>query len=185
MVMNEFIKGWLATRAARCMPGWARRFARHDEGAAAVEFGMVLLPFLTLMFMTMETALVFLAQQSLETAAADAGRLVMTGQTQNFDAGAFKAKICEKNYTLFDCANGLYVDVKTYTSFGTITNTIQYDAQGNPQTQFQPGKSGDIEVLRLMYKWPIITPLAQTYLANSGSSQRLLVATSAFRNEPY
>ena len=36
-----------------------------------------------------------------------------------------------------------------------------------------------------MYKWPIITSLAQTYLANSGSDKRLLVATAAFRNEPY
>jgi Flp pilus assembly protein TadG len=185
MIMSGFIKRRLAIGIARCTPRWARRFVRHEKGATAVEFGMVLLPFLSLMFMTMETALVFFAQQSLETAAADAGRLVMTGQTQNVDAATFKANICAKNYTLFDCANGLYVDVKTYTSFGTISSTIQYDAQGNPLTQYQPGKAGDIEVVRLMYKWPIITPLSQTYLANSGSDKRLLVATAAFKNEPY
>lgn len=167
-----------------CGKSVARRFIHHERGATAVEFALVLLPFLTLLFMTMETGVVFLAQQSLETAAADAGRLVMTGQVQSLSAGAFKAKVCEKNYAMFDC-NKIYVDVKSYgSSFSSINNTIQYDSSGNPQTQFSPGNAGDVAVVRLIYQWPIISPLAQPYLADSGSTKRLLVATAAFRNEP-
>lgn len=161
-----------------------RHFIRHDRGSAAVEFALVLVPFLALLFMTMETAVVFLAQQSLETAAAEAGRLVLTGQAQSLNANTFKEKICARGYTLFDC-NAIYVDVKSYgSSFSSINNTIQYDGSGNPKTQFSPGNPGDVAVVRLMYQWPIILPLTQPYLADSGSTKRLLVATAAFRNEP-
>src|SRR4051812_32412430 len=69
-----------------------RRFLKKDDGAAAVEFALVATPFLALVFAIMETALVFFAGQTLETAAADSARLIMTGQaqTQGFDQGKFK-----------------------------------------------------------------------------------------------
>src|SRR6185436_18855065 len=82
-----------------------RRFARRSEGVAAVEFGMVAAPFLALMFAIMETALVFFASQTLETAVAVSSRLIMTGQaqSQSLDAGAFKNSVCSKIGGLFDC----------------------------------------------------------------------------------
>ena len=59
-----------------------RRFVRQQDGAAAVEFGLVAVPFLGLTFAILETALVFFAGQTLETAVADSARLIMTGQAQ-------------------------------------------------------------------------------------------------------
>ncbi len=47
----------------------ARRFARQQDGAAAVEFALVAAPFSALIFAILETALVFFAGQTLETAA--------------------------------------------------------------------------------------------------------------------
>ena len=65
---------------------------RQQDGAAAIEFGLVAAPFLALVFAIMETAIVFFAGQALETAAADSARLIMTGQaqTQGFDQAKFK-----------------------------------------------------------------------------------------------
>src|ERR1043165_2856334 len=84
-----------------------RRFARQDDGAAGVEFGIVAAPFLALMFAIMETALVFFAGQTLETAVADSARLIMTGQaqTQSFTATQFKSAVCARIGGLFDCTN--------------------------------------------------------------------------------
>ena len=62
-----------------------RRFVRQQDGSAAVEFGMVAVPFLGLTFAIFETALVFFAGQTLETAVADLARLIMTGQAQTGD----------------------------------------------------------------------------------------------------
>ena len=101
-----------ALQFARCAG-----FVRKDDGSAAVEFGMVAAPFLLLVFAIMETAIVFFAGQALETAVANSARLIMTGQaqTQGFDQAAFKNAVCGKIYGLFNCASGVYVDVKTYT----------------------------------------------------------------------
>ena len=66
----------------------ARRLIRRQDGAAAVEFGIVVAPFLALLFAIIETAVVFFAGQALETAVADSSRLILTGQaqTQGLDA---------------------------------------------------------------------------------------------------
>ena len=106
----------------------ARRFIRQQDGATTVEFAMVAAPFLAMVFAIMETAIVFFAGQALETAGADSARLIMTGQaqTQGFDQAKFKQAVCDKIYGLFNCAGGLYVDVKNYSSFATI-NTAQAD----------------------------------------------------------
>jgi Flp pilus assembly protein TadG len=169
------------------MPAWLRRFGRRQEGATAVEFGLVLLPFLSILLMTMETALVFFAQQTLETAVADSARLILTGQaqSQSFDATAFKTAVCGKIVALFDCSAGMYVDVQKYTSFSAITTTVTTDANGKPVTSYQPGIAGDVVVVRLIYRWPIVSPLTQPYLADASSTTRMLVATAAFRNEPF
>ena len=107
-----------------------RRFARREDGAAAVEFAMVAAPFLALMFAIMETALVFFASQTLETAVADSARLIMTGQaqSQSFSQAQFKTSVCAKIGGLFDCAGGLQIDVKTYSSFGSVDNSAPLDA---------------------------------------------------------
>src|SRR5882757_1280271 len=102
-----------------------RRFAKGEDGIAAVEFALVAAPFLALLFAIMETSLVFFAGQSLETAVADSARLIMTGQAQSqkFDASAFKDAVCSRIYALFDCQSGLSVDVQAFSSFSAVTNT--------------------------------------------------------------
>ena len=165
-----------------------RRFARQDDGAAAVEFGIVAAPFLALMFAIMETALVFFAGQTLETAVADSARLIMTGQaqSQSFDAAAFKNSVCSKIGGLFNCQGGLYVDVKKYSSFGAVDNSAPTpQPDGTIATTYDAGGPGDIVVVRLMYQWPVYASLLGFNLSNFGSNKRLLIATAAFRNEPY
>jgi Flp pilus assembly protein TadG len=166
-----------------------RRFIRHEDGATAVEFGMILLPFLAMMFAIMETALVFFAGQTLETAVADSARLIMTGQaqTQSLNATTFKDAVCARIYGMFNCASGVYVDVRTYTSFASVSMTNPVDQNGNLVNNFvyQPGGPGDIVVVRLIYQWPITISLMGLNLSNMSGNSRLVVATAAFRNEPY
>ena len=73
-----------------------RRFVRQQDGSAAVEFSMVAIPFLGLTFAILETALVFFAGQTLETAVTDSARLIMTGQAQTggWSKEDFKNAVC-------------------------------------------------------------------------------------------
>jgi Flp pilus assembly protein TadG len=164
-------------------------FVRRNEGTAAIEFGAVAAPFLALVFAIMETAAVFFAGQTLETAAADSARLIMTGQAQEqgFDQAKFKEAVCERIVALFNCAAGVQVDVKTYKSFNDVKLEKPIDADGNLIKDFtyNPGGPGDIVVVRLLYEYPVYVSLLGLNLADMAGSKRLLVATAAFRNEPY
>jgi Flp pilus assembly protein TadG len=166
-----------------------RRFVRREDGAVAVEFGLVLLPFLAVMFAIMETALVFFASQTLETAVADSARLILTGQaqSQSLTAQTFKDAVCARIYGLFNCTSGVYVDVRKYTDFSSVSMAAPVDANGNLVNNFvyQPGGPGDIVVVRLIYQWPITISLLGLNLSNMSGGNRLLVATAAFKNEPY
>ena len=168
-----------------------RRFARHQGGATAVEFALILVPFLALTFGIMETALVFFADQTLETAVADSARLILTGQAQSqgLTAATFKNAVCARIYGLFNCQSGIYVNVQTYSSFGNISYSPPLDSRGNLVTSnfgYNPGGPGDIVVVQLFYQWPIYFTLWDfSDLSNMAGNNRLLVATAAFRNEPY
>jgi Flp pilus assembly protein TadG len=180
----------IALRAARVLRlRIVRRFLKKDDGSAAIEFGFVAAPFLALVFAIMETGLVFFAGQTLETAASDSARLIMTGQAQSFDQGKFKEEVCKRVAALFNCATELQVDVRTYPSFSSIDTTtkptINPDGTIKGSFGYNPGGPGDIVVVKLMYAYPVyVPPILGLNLADT-ANRRLLISTSAFRNEPY
>jgi Flp pilus assembly protein TadG len=186
-----------------------RRLFGGQDGAAAVEFALVAVPFLALLFAILETAFIFFVQQALENAAANAGRLIMTGQAQQnyqgsgqpMTASQFKTAACAAIAGVLNCNASLIVDVQTYSSFsaanaGNATapplnshGVLQIDPNNPP---FDMGGPGDIVVVVLMYQWPAwvnLPGLTSLMDLASGNNQpvtgRLLMATSVFMNEPY
>lgn len=176
-------------RARRTLSKSLRRFTRHQRGAAAIEFALVALPFIALLFAIMETAIVFFASQVLETAAADSARLILTGQAQNggFNQTTFKTEVCKRVSSLFDCDGGIYIDVRTFADFQSVNVTSPIDNNGNLINNFvyQPGGPGQIVVVRLLYQWPVYLQVWNPKIANMSGNKRLLLATAAFRNEPF
>lgn len=168
-----------------------RRLRRDEDGSAAIEFGIVALPFFMLLLAIMETALVFLAGQTLETAVADSARLIMTGQAQSqgFDKDKFKAEVCKRIYALFDCANGIHVNVKKFPSFSAVNLPSPIDPDTGEFTPanfgYDQGGAGDIVAVQIFYEWPVYLSLYGFNLADLPNNKRLLAATVAFRNEPF
>jgi Flp pilus assembly protein TadG len=177
-------------RMRRLMPARiVRRFWRRQDGAAAVEFALVAAPFLALLFAIIETAFVFFASQMLEATAADSARLILTGQAQTagYTQTNFKDAVCARVYGVFDCANGMTVDVKNYSTFAAVNNTSpvvngQLDTSG---VTYVPGGPGCIVVVKLYYQWPLFVTGLGYNISNLSGGKRLLVATSVFRNEPF
>ena len=171
----------------------AYRLLRQQDGTAAIEFGLVAVPFFALIFAIMETALVFFVGQTLETAGSDSARLIMTGQAQakGLNKDTFKEAVCDKvkSFGLFDCTTGLAVDVQKYSQFSDINlSTLAIDEDGKLKTDgfvYQPGGPGEIVVVRVMYQWPVYVSLLGLNLSDMAGGKRLLMSTSAFRNEPY
>ena len=77
--------------------------------------------------------------------------------------------------------------MRTYTSFGSINNSKPIDANGNLTVTptYAPGGPGDIVVVRLLYQWPVYVSLLGLNLSDMSGNKRLIMATAAFRNEPY
>lgn len=188
--MVDATRSKIAARMCRLLPArLARRFARQEDGAAAVEFALVAAPFLALLFAIMETAFVFFAGQTLEAAAADASRLIMTGQAQTagYSKDDFKTQVCNRIYGLFDCTNGVFVDVKSYSNFASVSTAspVSNGQIDSASMSFTMGGPGDIVVVSLYYEWPVYVTLLGNNLSNLSGGKRLLTATAVFRNEPY
>jgi Flp pilus assembly protein TadG len=167
-----------------------RRFRRNRRGSAAVEFALVAPVFFALLFAIIEVSIVFFASQFLETVTQDSARSIMTGQSQTAvqTAAQFKTNVvCPKITVLFDCTNGIYVDVQNYPAFTGVVITDPIDAGRNfvNNMKFCPGNAGDIVVVRLFYQWPLFVTGLGFNISNLTGSKRLLTATAAFRNEPF
>ena len=99
----------------------------------------------------------------------------------------FKTSLCARVAILFDCANGIYIDVQSYSSFSSLNLADPIDAGRNfvPPNNFSPGGPGDIVVVRVFYKWPLFVTSMGYDISNLTGGKRLLTATAAFQNEPY
>lgn len=175
------------TRIIRAARAW-RRLRRDQNGAAAVEFALVATPFLALIFAIIESAIVLFAGQVLETAVVDSARLIMTGQAQaaGMSQAQFKQQVCTRITGLFDCANGVYVDVKSFSSFSTVSiNSPVQNGTFTDNFTYSPGSAGDVVVVRLYYLYPVYVSLLGLNLADVSGGKRLIAATAAFRNEPF
>jgi Flp pilus assembly protein TadG len=168
------------------------RRARHDKrGSAAVEFALIGPVFLALIFAILETALVFFANQYLETAVNDASRLIRTGQAHKngFSSTQFKNEICGRLVAFFsDCQTKLKLDVRTSATFTGADTNKPVDGSGNyngPQA-YDHGTATQIVVVRAYYEWPLIATGFGLDLADiAGTNKRMLAAVTAFRNEPF
>lgn len=188
--MSDPVRRTFAARLCRFLPPrLARRFVREEKGATAVEFALVAAPFLALLFAIMETAFVFFAGQTLEAATADSSRLIMTGQAQTakFSKADFKTQVCNRIYGLFDCANGIHIDVKSYGSSAPAApvSPVSNGQLNTGSMTYNTGGPGDIVVVSLYYEWPVYVTLLGNNLSNLSGNKRLLTATAVFRNEPY
>jgi Flp pilus assembly protein TadG len=177
-----------------------RRFRGNRRGSAAVEFALVAPVFFALLFAIIETAIMFFASQVLETITQNSARVVLTGQAQSGSVAScavggvatactqatFKTYVCSQIPALFNCSS-LYVDVQSYSSFSSVTLPSHIDAAGNFDTNmgYNPGGAGDIVVVRLFYQWPLFVTGLGYNVSNLAGNKRLLVATAAFKNEPY
>jgi Flp pilus assembly protein TadG len=196
--MLETIQSKIAacTRRLFAMPA-ARRFARQQDGAAAVEFALIAVPFMALLFAILETALVFFAGQTLEAATADSARLVLTGQAQTgtspttgnvgYSQADFKNAVCARIASIFDCTGNIYVSVKSYSTFAQVdtSSPVTNGVFDTTKMQYSPGTAGDIVIVQVFYQWPIYVSLLDSNLSSLNGSKRLLVATAVFRNEPF
>lgn len=165
------------------------RFRRARDGATAVEFAMIAPAFLAIVIALLEVSYFLFAQQTLQTAAVEAGRLFMTSQGPSQAALLDpSSSICKIIQPLLSCGS-VMVDVQPYDSFSNAnagTPTLTYDGQGNVTNtwSYAAGAPGQVVVVRLMYQLTTITGPLGFVLSNLSNGMMLAMGVTAVRVEP-
>lgn len=189
-----------------------RKLARSSDGAAAIEFAILAVPYFLIVFAIIETFVAFAAEQLVTNAVNTLGRELRTGQitynlnrsTTDMDVTKFRRAFCEEVNIMIQCSeeeiatpNKLYIDARTFTSFAAIPKTIPrkstaaYSDIDPTSFKFTPGGPSSINMLRAYYRWQVITDLVRPFITTirpadgSMPSDFLIVATTAFQNENY
>lgn len=174
----------------RILRGWTR-FGRARDGAAAIEFGLVAVPFFLLLVGLAEITVLGFAQTTLDFAVSESARRIRTGEVQANDETLtdLRADICETITTFVGstCQERLFFEVDRFDSFVEAANPAAIaDIDFNQANMaFDPGNASDIVVVRAYYRWSIITPLFSGIFQNDGDGDRMLISTMLFRNEPF
>lgn len=183
------------------------RFRRDRKGTTAVEFGLVVVPFLGILLAIFETAFMFWNSEGLEAAVQDAARNILTGTAQAANistADQFRTTyLCPATGrrilpSFIDCSQ-LIIDVRTATAFASADTSNDFYL--NPaSTQFCPGAPGTIVIVRVAYPMPVFLPIIAGFsnagihqvttglisdVPNNPGMKHLLLGTAVFQTEPY
>ena len=179
-----------------------------DEKATfSVEFALMIIPLLSLLFCIIEQGVVFLLGNTVEATTAQITRLIKTGQLQqqNIQTVAdFRSKLLCPSAgggllpSFLDC-NRMAVDVRTSQALNTADLTDEIYQQGFA-AKFCLGQPGSIVVVRMAYSFPAILPLLVVVTGGGVATNRvglvndvpnytgwnhMIFKTAAFQNEAY
>lgn len=167
------------------------RRLKDTRGSTAVEFALVAGPLIFLICACAELALIFLVSVTLDNATDRASRDIRTGLTTNANTSVeqFKQKICDNMSWLGgNCISSLQVDVQTYSSFADLSNAPPPIEDGKFKASsfnFNIGPGSRIQMVRVYYEWPLITPMLDGALSKLGNNDAVVSAKAVFRNEPF
>lgn len=193
-------------RAAPARAAW-RRIIRSRDGAAAIEFALLAIPYFMIIFAIIETFIAYTGEQLVANAVDTLSRKLRTGnitynlgRSTDMNQVQFRTAFCSEVSILIKCSaseiatpNKLLIDVRSFSTFAQIPTTIPISSSGDldrTSMAYAPGAQKTINMMRAYYQWDIVTDLIRPYISNirpSGGtpSYFLIVETSNFRNEDY
>ncbi|WP_027169273.1 TadE/TadG family type IV pilus assembly protein [Mesorhizobium sp. WSM3224] len=177
---------------AKSRPG----FFSDRRGSTAMEFAMLAIPFALLVFAILESCISFAGQEVMANVTDDVARQLRTGQLQktNVTEASVKQLICSRLEIMVakNCP-GLLVDLREYSSFADAAaagfridgDHIVLTQDGGDETPtISPGLAESINMLRVFYKWPVMTDLLAK-MQNFTDGTTLHFASVTWQNEPF
>lgn len=120
---------------------------------------------------------------SVDAAVVEAARRIRTGRDDAAaSAQAFEDQICAQiGGDLNGCRERTITSVNRFTKFSDA-NAV---ASTPPDGTFNRGGPGDIVIVKVNYRWPLLTPYMGQGVQHSSPTEVTIPARSAFKNEPY
>ena len=140
-----------------------------------------------MLFVILEIGIVFFANYALENAAGQGARMLRTGKRKTkIRCPDVQGRGCKHITAPLDCGK-LKLDVRRFTNFSNADLTQPLDAKGDLKTNF-----GYDPALAAMWWWyehlsfgPARPAATRYQYGHMADGNRLVVATVAFRNEPF
>jgi Flp pilus assembly protein TadG len=160
------------------------QFRRARDGATAIEFALVALPFFLVIGCTFEMGVILTKEYTPQNAVQDAGRTIRTGNAGEMSGNDFIALVCSEGAAVEDCDNTLGISVQSAATFAGLS--VPTIANIGPGVQnFTPGTPGQAVAVVATHDWQFIFPFMGRFFSNlpDGNTRRLHGIT-VFRNEP-
>jgi Flp pilus assembly protein TadG len=186
------LKGGPRVAQAPARPlGLIRRLSRERRGSVAIEFGIMAMPFIALIFAILETCLSFATQQLITNAVDRVGRDIRTGRLKagDLNGNQLHESICNRIALMApDGCPDLLVDLNNYASFAAVPKRVPFTPGGDINTAgftINPGGPSTINHMRVYYRWPVLTDFLRSYMSNMPGGKTLLLSSATWRNEPF
>jgi Flp pilus assembly protein TadG len=169
-----------------------KRFIDNRDASTAIEFTALAIPFAMLVFAILESCISFAAQEVLTNATDDIARQLRTGQLRAADVNvtSLKKMICDRlDIVVAKGCPDLVVDLREFPTFAAaaaikikLTTDKDIDTTG---FDVKPGKALSKNMLRVFYKWPVITDFMRKAMSNLKDNKTLHFASITWQNEPF
>lgn len=186
-----------AARAGKARKRWRRGFIKNRDGATVVEFALLAMPFALLVFAILESCISFAAEEYMQNVTDDTARMMRTGQLKKSDINetTFRKRICDRlEIFVSQGCPGLSIDLRHFNTFKEAADMQTFskkNADGSYSIyptggfKFDPGLSGTKNMLRVYYRWPVLTNLMRTRMSEFKDGTTLHFATATWQNEPF
>jgi Flp pilus assembly protein TadG len=177
-----------------------RRWNKNDGGFTAVEFAIIALPFVMLLFGTIAVCLYFFTVFTMENAVWQAARSIRTGQFQQglgTYAGlktdedrkkAFKQALCAKAPPYIECDKAVVMVQSNAGGFGSISPPVcasNGQMVDQSKAEFNAGTASSVVLVTVCYPWSFGGKLPFLATSNIKDGSLLIQASVTFRTEPY
>lgn len=166
---------------------WKAWFQSKD-GTTAIEFSLLAIPYFMLTIGIIELGMMYATASLLEGATSSAARLVRTGQAQQSGGNAqtmFEEALCDYADVLMDCSKIVYEATPMDSYYDYSDMAANYNEEGDMVSRgFNPGGSDQKILIRVSYRYTMLTPLIGNLLA-APSGQRTFTSTLVLQTEPY
>lgn len=149
---------------------------RHVRGVASVEFAIVAIPFLTLLFLIIGAGIQLFAYGAMDAGMRSAARQIRIGAFRGTSDSAVRSLICSQMSGLASSCSALQIYVTSGVSFAALQAASVSNGTLS-QTGFAPGVGGSFVLIQVAYNAPTLLPLPNAMATG-------FLSSTAFRNEP-
>lgn len=166
-------------------------FVRARQGATAMEFAILALPFFFVMMTVIEGTLIINTRAGLVHGLDNASRQIRTGKFQtetacSSNASLFVNELCALMPGGTGCGDKLHIEV-----LGSNNNRIDLsrltrtsgESLTIPDSIYENTVGGQMVLVRARYYFDLILPGNMTTFANAGGNRHVIQELMAFRNE--